>query len=654
MAFGRDFKVMARRNLKQFWQGNREHIFMAIALILLTGVIVEGRHRGLFERLELQAYDKMSRRSPQLEADDRLVLVGIGEEDLRSQEKWPFPDEVYAKVLANLQKGKPAVIGLDVYRDFPVEPGYDALVEQFKQPNVIAIRNLDVLTGTPAPPSISPAQISFNDYPVDIDGVTRRSLLYAAGSDEAVLPSFSANIAMTYLMTQAEIMPQASEIDPNLLQLGQATFFMLTPESGGYQTLDARGYQFLFQYRDRQEIKNTLSFSDVLAGKFDATKLKGKIVLIGSTASSLKDESITPFTLGARDGKKMAGVAIHGQMISHILDSALGRRSQFRFWTGWQEDLWVVGWIVAGAGIGWILRHPLAITAGFGFGILGTTGSGFLLLQNYVWIPVATPLIGFFLSMGFVIVYQSYQDFRQQKMVMELLGQNTSPAIANALWEERSQLLSSGRLPGVSLTATMLFLDVRGFSTVSERMIPEKLLIWINELLEIITHEVQQRNGIVNKFTGDGVIAVFGVPVPRETPEAIAKDAQNCVAAAVAIAARLDEINQGFRSKNLPTIQLRIGIFTGDIVAGSLGGKERMEYGVIGDSVNTASRLESCAKERQVVDCRILIAKATQQYLGDRFAVESWGAMPLKGKADMVEVFRVLTPQETNTLTKTR
>ncbi|NJN72751.1 MAG: adenylate/guanylate cyclase domain-containing protein [Limnothrix sp. RL_2_0] len=643
---------MAWRKVQRFWRNNQDSLLLAIALILFGVSILEVRRQGLFEPLELQVYDRLLRQQQVMPPDDRLVLVEISETDLRQQAQWPFPDEVYAQALANLQAGNPTVIGLDVYRDFPVEPGYEALVEQLQKPNLIAIRNINTFEGTPGPPAVNPEQLGFNDFSLDPDGVLRRSILYALGSDELILPSFGLNIAMTYLYEAEGIFPEASEVNPEYLQLGQATFVPLERNSGGYQKIDAEGYQALFQYRERGTLNQRLNFSDVLLGEFDETLLQNKIVLIGSTASSLKDSFVTPFTRG-RNGQSMNGVVAHGQVVSYILDVAMGERSLFRFWSARQETLWILGWLSAGAIIGWVFRHPLVIAGGLLFGIVGTWEVGFILLGNYIWIPVAAPMVTFIGAMSLVIIYQSYQDFRQQKMVMTLLGQNASPAIANALWEERSSLLSSGHLTGSSLTATMLFLDIRGFSTISERMVPEKLLIWLNELLEMVTHEVQSRHGIVNKFTGDGIIAIFGVPVPRETNAEIAQDAQACVTAAVAIAKCLDQINEAYKEKELPTIKLRIGIFTGEVVAGSLGGKDRMEYGVIGDSVNTASRLESCAKERQPADCRILIAHATKKYLGDYFATESWGPMPLKGKAQVVDVFRVITPQEKEFSTET-
>jgi class 3 adenylate cyclase len=105
---------------------------------------------------------------------------------------------------------------------------------------------------------------------------------------------------------------------------------------------------------------------------------------------------------------------------------------------------------------------------------------------------------------------------------------------------------------------------------------------------------------------------------------------------------RLQELNQNWQSRGLPVVQMRVGIFTGPVMVGSLGGKERLEYGVIGDSVNIAARLESCEKHSQPSDCRILIAHETLVYLQEEFQVEAWGALQLKGKQHKVDVYRVI------------
>jgi class 3 adenylate cyclase len=189
----------------------------------------------------------------------------------------------------------------------------------------------------------------------------------------------------------------------------------------------------------------------------------------------------------------------------------------------------------------------------------------------------------------------------------------------------------------------MLFTDIKDFSTISEIMPPEKLMEWLNEYLGILTESVQTHHGIINKFTGDGIMAAFGVPIPRTTPAEIATDARAAVAAGLMMGDRLDELNIRWKERGLPTIKMRVGIFTGPIVAGSLGGKERSEYGLLGDSVNIASRLESCQKERQSSTCRVLIAEQTLSYIRGEFLVEHWGPLALKGKQQTVDVYRVIS-----------
>jgi class 3 adenylate cyclase len=283
----------------------------------------------------------------------------------------------------------------------------------------------------------------------------------------------------------------------------------------------------------------------------------------------------------------------------------------------------------------------LTLIIGVAVGLGGCASACFYLFTIGGWVPLAAPALGFVLMVGTVGSYRAYHAHIKQQIVMKLLGQNTSPEIAEALWQKRDDLIKSGKLPGIRLTPTMLFADIKDFSTISEQMTPEALLEWVNELLEAITQEVFKHNGIINKFTGDGVMAVFGVPTRLDTRE-VDEDARAAVACAMAISDRLEEMNQNWQRRGLPVIQMRVGIFTGPVVAGSLGGKDRLEYGVIGDSVNIAARLESCEKHRQPTNCRILIGKDTLVHLQGQYEVESWGPLALKGKQQMVDVYRVV------------
>ncbi|HBB33669.1 MAG TPA: adenylate/guanylate cyclase domain-containing protein [Cyanobacteria bacterium UBA8803] len=607
---------------------------IAVALPLL-GM----RHLGGLEPLEIAAFDQLVRLKPaEPNSDPRILVVEIGERDIDKQKRWPISDRVVAQVLSKLQAAKPAVIGLDLYRNLPVEPGQKELAAQLAQPNAIAIQNIDTRTGTAAPPKVPPERIGFNDVAIDWDNVVRRNVLFAE-TETDVLYSFSLRLALAYLEPRG-IALQESASYPGAPQLSKAVFLPLTETSGGYQKVEAAGYQILLNYRSPNHIAKQVSFSDILDGKVDPSWVKDKIVLIGSTAPSLKDIFATPYSPSLRENSKMPGVLLHAQMVSQLLDAATGKRPLFWFWSDSIEILWIVGWIFMGSLVGRITSHPVALITGTATSLLVLSGSCFYLFTTNGWVPLATPALGFVLAAGTIVSYRSYEALQKHKIVFTLLGQNTSPQIAQALWRGRKHLIESGKLPGISLIATMLFADIRDFSTISEQMTPEALLIWLNEILEIVTQEVIRHHGIVNKFTGDGIMAVFGVPTTHL--RTVDEDAKAAVDCALAISDRLEQMNRNRQSKGLAVVQMRIGIFTGPVVAGSLGGKDRLEYGVIGDSVNIAARLESYNKDCQPTNCRILIGDTTWKPIEGQFEVEDLGELVLKGKQQKVKVYRVL------------
>jgi len=629
--------------LKKFAQDWPGFGIAVIALLFVVGGLLLIRQGGGMERLELLIYDKMMREVAKASPDRRILVVGITEADIREQRQWPLSDAVLAELLAKLQAHQPQAIGLDIYREFALEPGHADFVAQLQAPNVITIEAIAVnsLEAIPPPPNAPPEQVGFNNLPLDPDGVIRRAFLYLP-QDEDVAVAFSLQLAFLYL-AQMGIEPIESPQHPNVMQLGEAPFIPLTTYAGGYDRLDAGGYQMFLQYRGTDTAVEMITLGEVLRGEFDPALVRDRIVMIGSTAPSLLDRKATPYSATLGGDGKMPGVVIHAQIAAQILDVALGKRSLLAYWPDWGEIIYLVAAALVSSLTAWRLRHPLLLIGSISVSLLMIVGGGFWLFTQGLWIPIAAPVISVLCTAGVVITYQSYDDYCRRRIVMQLLGQNTSPEIAEALWQGRDTLLKAGKLPGIRLTATILFLDIKGFSTVAERMEPEALLDWLNDILGEITQEVLTREGIINKFTGDGLMAIFGVPLSRIHKAEIALDAQNAVYCALAISDRLTLVNKRNHEMGLPDIQMRIGIFTGPVVVGSLGGKDRLEYGVLGDTVNTASRLESCAKERQPTDCRILIAAETLHHLGDRFLVEPWGPMALKGKQQMAEVFQVLS-----------
>ncbi|MDX2099471.1 MAG: adenylate/guanylate cyclase domain-containing protein [Leptolyngbyaceae cyanobacterium bins.59] len=624
---------------------NHRHLSSGLPAVLIASFIVLGfvlslRESGRLEFLELLWYDGMVRLRPDRGPDPRLLVVEITEADIRFLQRWPPSDRLLAKVLRELQKHQPRAIGLDLVRDIPIEPGHTELRQELTVPNVVSITSIESSSKNriAPPPGVPLEQIGFVDLPLDPDGTIRRSIL-SAHDGEKDLPSLALLLALLYL-EQEGIEPQPG---PNKeLQLGSVVFTPLERTSGGYQTVEDEGYQILLNYRSAKQVARRVSLTQVLQGNIDPTWVKDRIVLIGAAAPTLKDLFFTPHSHTLDSQVQMPGVLIHAQSVSQILSVVLDGEPVFWFWENWVEALWILMWTGLGSVLAWRVREAL-ISSLVAFLLLSSlAGISYTLFLRQGWIPVISPTLAFVLAGGLILAYQGQQAWQQQFLVMRLLGQQTSPEIATALWEARDRLITSGRLPWQTLTATILFADIRHFSALAEQMAPEEVMDVLNQYLSAMAEEVQAHQGIINKFTGDGLMAVFGVPIPRATEEAIATDARHAVSCALAMGDRLRQLNYLWQRHQIPTLQMRVGIYTGHVVVGSLGGKHRLEYGVIGDSVNIASRLESHDKDRQDTLCRILAAWETIAYLPPSFKTECWGTLQLRGREKPVEVHHIL------------
>jgi CHASE2 domain-containing sensor protein/class 3 adenylate cyclase len=613
---------------------------LAITCMAVTVTLLGVRHLGWLQPLELNAFDLMVQLRPDPGPDPRLLIVEITEQDIKAFKKWPLSDRVLAKAIAEIARLEPTAIGLDIIRDIPYEPGNAELATQLKNPKVFPITFLGNSKSdrVQPPPNIPDKRVGFNDVVLDPDGKVRRNLMFA-GDGKTTLTSFSMRLAFAYLDSKkidAKITEKA-EIEAN-----KTVFSKLRSNSGGYQNINAQAYQVLLNYRSAENIAKSVTLTQVLARKVDPKLVKGKIVLIGVTAITVKDLFSSPYSATARGNRRMPGVLIHATATSQILSAVLDGKGLFWYWEEWQEILWIAVWSAVGGCLAWRVEKSLnliALAISAGGSLFGFT---FFLFMQQGWIPLIAPALALLITAGVAVIYKYEQSRQQQGIVMKLLGQQTSPAIANALWKERVHLLESGLLPGQKVTATIILTDLQGFSTICEKLPPEVVMSWLNEYLSAMAQEVQAYQGVINKFTGDGMLAVFGVPIPRTTPQEIAEDARLAVSCALAISSRLREMNQNWLARGLPSAKMRVGIFTGPVMVGSLGGPTRLEYGVIGDSVNIASRLESCQKDRQEDTCRILIAEQTLVHLADQFEVESWGALPLKGREQKVNVYRIL------------
>ncbi len=386
-----------------------------ITAMVVTSGVIAFRLSGALQTLEWQALDQFFRMRPLEPRDEQIVIVGIDEADLRQVGRWPITDDLLAKLLQKVQAAQPKAIGLDIYRDLAVAPGHASLTQVYRDiPTLIGIQQLRDQNGAGVAPPLELqklGQVGFNNVIYDADRKVRRSLLYWP-EDGQVYESFALKLGLTYLKQQG-IHAEAAPGHPNYLRLGQAVFPRFEANDGAYVRADAGGYQVLANFRGPSGSFRKVSLTDVLAGRVTA-ELRDRIVLIGSTAVSLKDFSATPYDTEQNSVPGgMAGVEMQANLISQIIQAAVTGRPLLKVWAKPWEWLWILIWAGAGTLIGGRLRSPQWAIFAMGSAGLGLTGIGyFAFLSNWL-IPLVPPLLA--LS-GAAIVMTGYLAHTQEEL----------------------------------------------------------------------------------------------------------------------------------------------------------------------------------------------------------------------------------------------
>jgi adenylate cyclase len=639
--------MKAKRLRQKIWQWRG----VGIGATGVAGIVIALRIVGLLQSWEWAALDQFFRWRPSEPTEKRILIVGISESDLRYVGQWPMSDAVLAEMLQKLKALQPRAIGLDLYRDLQVKPGIQALEKVFRStPNLIGIQKkvADRTSDATAPPPVLSqlGQVGANDVVPDADGKIRRGLLFLTPKEEPPLPSLGLKLALVYLEHQG-VTPTGDA--RGFMKLGKTVFVPFEENDGGYIRADAGGYQILLNFKGAAPF-DTVSMIDVLEDRVPPSLVRDRIVLIGSRAPSLKDLFYTPYSNDLlTTPAQTPGVEIQAHLSAIILSAALEGRPLIQTWSEPLEILWIFLWSSIGAGLSWAVRFQgyktnslLRIGTGLVVAVVGLSGISYLLFLNNWWIPVVPPLIALIGSATVILGYIAQLERQDRQTVMNLFGRHVSPAIARTIWRNRRELLKEGRLLGRQMTATVLFADLKGFTTIAEQTDPETLMCWLNEYMGAMVGVVRNHGGIVDKFIGDAIMAVFGVPIGRTTPEEIAKDAIAAVRCAQVMASTLTTLNRQWRIQGRPTAAMRVGIATGTVVTGSLGSSQRLDYTTIGDSVNVAARLESYMKSIDSGICRILINKETYQHIQGKFPTKFISEEQLKGRKQPTEIYQVL------------
>ncbi|MCM2283214.1 MAG: adenylate/guanylate cyclase domain-containing protein [Desulfobacula sp.] len=625
--------------------------FPPVPICFISGlcflVIMGLRSSGFLEDLELKAYDWLIRSRPESkEVPPRILIIQISEEDILAIGSWPLTDATLSQALKILLKHHPCAIGLDIFRDIPIPPGSEELSSVLStNPNIICVMKFGH-GGVPPPPIIEGTdQVGFNDMLVDPGGIIRRGLLFLDNGQQ-VYTSFNLLLALRFLQKN-DVIAQPDDRNPENLKLGRTTINPLKRNDGGYVNADDRGYQYLIDFKDPSDFYQSYSLTRLLSGDINPVDIQDKIIFIGVAAQSVKDHFYTPFSRGFQAEQQMPGVVLHAHLASQLIRFGLHESLPIKTVKEKQEYLLILIWSLIGCLTGFFIRSP------WRFSMMTAAGLFLLWLFSYAaflngwWIPMVPLALAGLLSTGITTAYVSNREKRQRAFLMQLFSKHVSQEIADSVWKQRDQFLYKGRPRPQKMTVTILFSDIKGFTSICETLDPQLLIQWLNTYMEAMTETIMKNGGVVDDYAGDGIKANFGVPFPRTTKAEITKDAENAVNCALAMGKEVERLNAVWQNEGLPQAGTRIGIFTGTIIAGALGSSDRMKYTTVGDVVNIAARLESYDKDlARENPWRILIGEATLKFLNGQFNTRMIAEAGLKGRNEKINIYRVLSKKE--------
>lgn len=389
-------KLTRRRTIRAL---GRTAILISIAVAV---VVCSFRHSGILQPLELQVFDQMMRmRSLNEKPDDRLLIITVTEEDLKYQDQQgmqrqgSLSDAALAQIIAKLEPLKPSVIGLDIYHDFPIQHEQVALTKKLREnENFFAIcKHSDLQlkhTGTAPPPEVPKERLGFSDVATDNDGILRRYLFYMSPNLDSPCPTETAlgmQLALRYLEKKGQkIAPEIN--DDSRVQVGRITLPIVTSHWGGYQRLDAAGYQIMLNYRRSRNIAKNVTLTQILQGNFDPNFIKNRIIIIGTIVQNYEDNLYTPLSLDRLPDQSMRGVYIQAEMASQILSAYLDGRPLISVWPASLETFWIWIWSLIGSSIALYFKKPLVLVliTAFAVCIIFTFCFGIFEVQS-IWIP---------------------------------------------------------------------------------------------------------------------------------------------------------------------------------------------------------------------------------------------------------------------------
>lgn len=605
--------------LRRYFSDSSPWLTGAVAAVLSVGMW----HLGIWEPLERIGYTALFRiRStgvlPHPDWDRRIVAIAIDQKSLQEYGQFPWRRDRYVPFLQTLAKSNPAAIGLDIKF---VDPGAgdDRFAQAIDENGKVVLARAWDDKGNALVPVPELSEVATNQghisRQVDVDGITRKAAIWINGSTDSIGGLGLAMIEVYNLNHPDNQISLPQPIKDRPFQ----NVWINWPGRVKSSSTDGS-----------QTFPTTYSFVDVAEGRIDRSIFADKFVLVGFTATGLADPLRTPYNTEP----PTSGVYFHAAVIDNLINNRLLQRMPVA------AEIWLL--ILIGFATSWLLfklnlNQRIALIIMLPISWILVTVFAFSFYE--LWMPIAAP-IGTLLLAG--IGLQLREQYEKQQL-MKLFEMHVAPEMANLIWQRKGEIIEDGELQAHELIATVLFMDIRGFTSISEQLKPRQLLSWLNQYLDAMTDCIMDRGGVVDKYIGDAIMAVFGVPFPRTKPEEIKQDAMNAIAASFAMHDRLKQLNQSLKASGKPEIQFGIGIHTGLVIAGSVGGSRRINYSVLGDAVNIAARLEAMNKQLTAdKPYKILLTSETFDRVSDGYHGEQVATIQLRGRQQETMIYTIV------------
>lgn len=664
---------------KRSW---KEQLWKFIICAVLSFIVIVIDSEVLFsiqplKELQLKQLDENFRVRGKIPFPDsaKVVIVEITQNTYNGipvdQRKWPWPREFFAKVVRNLNAAGAKAVGIDILmssENIFSEEDDSSLINAIRESgNVVVAGKATNIEGNVGVEGEDGSSVKFQikreaeDYGnvfffadssigivqvvADNDGVHRRYLpfMYSSSSEELV-PSFgfalvnkalglppqylSKNLVDAFVIGDIEV-PKFDNISMLINFYGASRTF---PHFDFINILDDSE----FTTQDELEYGVDLNiWDDEFSGLLHSGAFKDKIVLIGSTMEEDRDVLPVSFATSDKSGANMMyGVEFHANAIQSVLD-----RNFIRKLNPFLDYLLIIV-LIFGIFYGSSYFRELKTKMNFAYEILAIVlaaglffGMRHLSYVSFVEFKVYFSFLG--PALGIVLAYFSSTAYflvlerRQKAQIKGMFSQYVDMTIVDALVSDPEKL----RLGGEKKELTVFFSDIAGFSTFSESKDPEDLVKFLNEYLSAMSQSVMQNKGTLDKFIGDAVMAFWGAPIPQEDHAFLA------CKTAIEQQRLIREMREKWKKEGQPLIDVRIGINSGPMVVGNVGGTQRFDYTVMGDNVNLASRLEGANKP---YGTNIMISETTYEYVKDQFITRELDHLVVKGKTKPLIVYELI------------